>query len=73
MKVKAKCARSLIKYIKAKENESPTNFVQPNCIMQLADSVSVAKIKIIHASVQCALSEPSAHSYDAAVHLTGDQ
>ncbi len=27
--------------------KTPTNFVQPNCIMQLADSVSVAKIKII--------------------------
>ncbi len=49
------------------------NFVKPNCIMQLADSVSVAKIKIIYASRQRAHSEPSAHSYDAAVHLTGDQ
>ncbi len=38
--------------------------------MQLADSVSVAKIKIIYASTQRAHSEPSAHSYDAAVHLT---
>ncbi len=47
--------------------KTPTNFVQPNCIMQLADSVSVAKIKIIYASRQ------RAHSYDAAVHLTGDQ
>ncbi len=41
--------------------------------MQLADSVSVAKIKMIYASVQRAHSEPGAHSYDAAVHLTGDQ
>ncbi len=32
--------------------KTPTNFVQPNCIMQLADSVSVAKIKIIYASRQ---------------------
>ncbi len=53
--------------------KTPTNFVQPNCIMQLADSVSVAKIKIIYVSTQRALSEPSAHSFDAAVHLTGDQ
>ncbi len=75
MKVKAKCARALIRYLKAKENEreNSTNFVKPNCIMQLADSVSVAKIKIIYASVQRAHSEPGAHSYDAAVHLTGDQ
>ncbi len=43
------------------------NFVKPNCIMQLADRVSVAKIKIIYASTQ------RAHSYDADVHLTGDQ
>ncbi len=35
--------------------------------MQLADSVSVVKIKIIYASTQ------RAHSYDAAVHLIGDQ
>ncbi len=41
--------------------------------MQLTDSVSVAKIKIIYASTQRAHSKPSAHSYDAAVHLTGDQ
>ncbi len=33
--------------------------------MQLADSVSVAKIKIIYASTQRAHSEPGAHSYDA--------
>ncbi len=54
MKVKAKCARALIRYLKAKEmrGKTPTNFVKPNCIMQLADSVSVAKIKIIYASVQ---------------------
>ncbi len=39
--------------------KTPTNFVKPNCIMQLADSVSVAKIKIIYASRQRALSEPS--------------
>ncbi len=45
--------------------KTPTNFVKPNCIMQLADSVSVAKIKIIYASVQRAHSEPGAHSYDA--------
>ncbi len=32
--------------------KTPTNFVQPNCIMQFADSVSVAKIKIIYASRQ---------------------
>ncbi len=32
-----------------------------------ADSVSVAQIKIIYASTQ------RAHSYDAAVQLTGDQ
>ncbi len=51
--------------------KTPPNFVKPNCIMQLADSVSVAKIKIIYASRQRAHSEPS-HSYDAAVHLTGD-
>ncbi len=53
--------------------KTPTNFVKPNCIMQLADSVSVAKIKIIYASTQRAHSEPGAHSYDAAAHLTGDQ
>ncbi len=40
--------------------KTQTNFVQPNCIMQLADSVSVAKIKIIYASRQRAHSEPSA-------------
>ncbi len=75
MKVKAKCARALIRYIKAKENEreNSNEFVQPNCIMQLADSVSVAKIKIIYASRQRAHSEPGVHSYNAAVHLTGDQ
>ncbi len=39
--------------------KTPTNFVKPNCIMQLADSVSVAKIKIIYASRQRAHSEPS--------------
>ncbi len=39
--------------------KTPTNFVKPNCIMQLADSVSVAKIKIIYASRQQAYSEPS--------------
>ncbi len=38
MKVKAKCARALIRYLKEKESE------RENCIMQLADSVSVAKI-----------------------------
>ncbi len=53
--------------------KTPTNFVKPNCIMQLADSVSVAKIKIIYASTQRAHSEPGAHSYDAAVHLTGEK
>ncbi len=53
--------------------KTPTNFVKPNCIMQLADSVSVAKIKIIYAFTQRAHSEPGAHSYDAAVHLTSDQ
>ncbi len=40
--------------------KTPTNFVKPNCIMQLADSVSVAKIKIIYASTQRAHSEPGA-------------
>ncbi len=49
------------------------NFVKPNCLMQLTDSVSVAKIKIIYASTQRTHSEPGVHSYDAAVHLTGDQ
>ncbi len=49
------------------------NFVKPDCIMQLADSVSVAKIKIIYASTQRAHSDLGAHAYDAAVHLTGDQ
>ncbi len=39
--------------------KTPTNFVKPNCIMQLADSVSVAKIKIMYASRQRAHSEPS--------------
>ncbi len=60
---------ALIRYLKAKEmrGKTPTNFVKPNCIMQLADSMSVAKITIIYASTQ------RAHSYDAAVHLTGDQ
>ncbi len=53
--------------------KTPKNFVKSNCIMQLADSVSVAKIKIIYASTQHAHSKPGAHSYDAAVHLTGDQ
>ncbi len=38
--------------------KTPTNFVKPNCIMQLADIVSVAKIKIIYASTQRAHSEP---------------
>ncbi len=46
------------------------NFVQPNCIMQLADSVSVAKIKIIYASAH---TQSQTHTHDAAVHLTGDQ
>ncbi len=41
--------------------------------MQLADIMSVAKIKMMYASTQRAHSEPGAHSYDAAVHLTGDQ
>ncbi len=53
--------------------KTPRNFVKPNCIMQLADSLSVAKIKIIYAFTQRAHSEPGAHSYDAAEHLTGDQ
>ncbi len=39
--------------------KTPTNFVKPNWIMQLAGSVSVAKIKIIYASTQRAHSEPS--------------
>ncbi len=39
--------------------KTPTKFVKPNCIMQLADSVSVAKIKIMYASRQRAHSEPS--------------
>ncbi len=43
--------------------KTPTNFVKPNCIMQLADSVSVAKIKIIYASAQRAHSEPGVHSW----------
>ncbi len=43
--------------------KTPTNFVKPNCIMQLADSVSVAKIKIMYASTQRAHSEPGAHSW----------
>ncbi len=67
MKVKAKCARVLIRYLKAKESERefPMNFVKPNCITQLADSVSVAKIKLF-------MPPRSAHTqsqaYDAAVH-----
>ncbi len=48
-----------------------TNFVKPNCIMQLANIVSVAKIKRINASTQHACSEPGI--YDAAVNLPGDQ
>ncbi len=71
MKVKAKCAQALIRYLKAKETEreNSTNFVQPNCIMQLADIMSVAKIKIMYASAQHAHSEPGI--YDTAV--LGDQ
>ncbi len=34
------------------------NFVKPNCIMQLTDIVSVAKIKIMYASALHAHSEP---------------
>ncbi len=69
MKVKAKCARALIRYLKAKENEreNSNELCKTKRIMQLADSVSVAKIKKMYASTQ------RAHSYDAAVHLTGDQ
>ncbi len=61
------------KVFKAKESEreNSNELCTTKLYMQLADSVSVAKIKIIYASRQRALSEPSAHSYDAAVHLTG--
>ncbi len=61
MKVKAKCARALIRYLKAKESEGKLQRTLYNqtVFMQLADSVSVAKIKIIYASRQRAHSEPS--------------
>ncbi len=39
--------------------------------MQLADSVSVAKIKIIYASRQHAHSEPGVHSYKKKVYIAG--
>ncbi len=63
MKVKAKCARALIMYLKSEgkwEGKLKRTLYNQNCIMQLADSVSVAKIKIIYASRQRAHSEPSA-------------
>ncbi len=41
--------------------KTPKNFVQPNCIMQLVDSVSVAKIKIIYASRQHTQSQAHTH------------
>ncbi len=58
--MKAKCAQALIRYLKAKETEreNSANFVKPNCIMQLSDTMSVAKIKIMYASAQRAHSEP---------------
>ncbi len=75
MKVKAKCARALIRYLKAKENEreNSNELCKTKLYYATCDSVSVAKIKIIYASTQRAHSEPGARSYDAAVHLTGDQ
>ncbi len=53
--------------MKENERENSNELCKIKRIMQLADSVSVAKIKKMYASTQ------RAHSYDAAVHLKGDQ
>ncbi len=74
MKVKAKCARALIRYLKAKENEreNSNELCKTKLYNAIADSVSVAKIKMIMPPGS-AHTQSQAHSYDAAVHLTGDQ
>ncbi len=74
MKVKAKCARALIRYLKAKESEREnsnelctTKLYYATC--RQCDCGQNKAYVCLHA----ARTLRAKHSYDAAVHLTGDQ
>ncbi len=65
------CMGTLVSYLKAKEarGKTPKNFIKANCIMQLAEIVSMAKIKKKNIFMPPRSAQARSQAYDAAVHL----